>query len=174
MKIKATGSRYSERIVILERGDFSAGFDNGWDGKNLNEPGVAPILYALREDGTKDAVSAIPTYEGTVVGFRQGEDNAYTFSFDYDGEDVWYLNDLQELQSTLISEENRYAFTSSASDSEARFIISATPIHKTPTGMETVTGDGLSVTGVRKILINNHLYIIKNGRLYGADGRLVK
>lgn len=172
MKIKATGSRYSERIVILEREDFSAGFDNGWDGKNLNEPGVAPILYALREDGTKDAVSAIPTYEGTVVGFRQGEDNQYTFSFNYDGEDIWYLNDLKEEKSTLIDAANTYSFVAEAGDAEARFIISTTPIQKLPTGIGNDANDAMAK--VRKLIINDQLFIIRAGRMYNAVGSIVK
>lgn len=172
MKIKATGSRYSERIVILEREDFSAGFDNGWDGKNLNEPGVAPILYALREDGTKDAVSAIPTYEGTVVGFRIGEDNNYTFSFNYDGEDIWYLNDLKEEKSTLIDAANTYSFVAEAGDAEARFIISATPIQKLPTGIGNDANDAM--VKVRKLIINDQLFIIRAGRMYNAVGSIVK
>lgn len=172
MKIKATGSRYSERIVILEREDFSAGFDNGWDGKNLNEPGVAPILYALREDGTKDAVSAIPSFEGTVVGFRQGEDNQYTFSFNYDGEDIWYLNDLKEEKSTLIDAANTYSFVAEAGDAEARFIISATPIQKLPTGIGNDANDAMAK--VRKLIINDQLFIIRAGRMYNAVGSIVK
>lgn len=175
MKIKATGSRYSERVVILEREDFSEGFDNGWDGKNLNEPGVAPIIYALREDGTKDAVSAIPTYEGTVVGFRIGEDNNYTFSFNYDGEDIWYLNDLKEEKSTLIDAANTYSFVAEAGDAEARFIISATPIQKLPTDIGNDANDANdAMVKVRKLIINDQLYIIRAGRMYNAVGSIVK
>ena len=173
MKIKATGSRYSERIVILEREDFSTGFDNGWDGKNLNEPGVAPILYALRADGTKDAVSAIPAYEGTVVGFRKGEDNEYTFSFEYDGSEVLYLNDLKKQKSTLINAEHTYVFTTVADDAEARFIISATPIGAVVTGIESPAVSGQS-SEVLKVLIEDQIYIIRAGRMYNAIGSIVK
>lgn len=172
MKIKATGSRYADRVVILARQDFSTGFDNGWDGKNLNEPSVAPIIYALRADGTKDAVSAIPSFEGTVVGFRQGEDNQYTFSFNYDGEDIWYLNDLKEEKSTLIDAANTYSFVAEAGDAEARFIISATPIQKLPTGIGNDANDAM--VKVRKLIINDQLFIIRAGRMYNAVGSIVK
>lgn len=171
MKIKAIGSRYADRVVILARPDFSAGFDNGWDGKNLNEPGVAPIIYALRADGTKDAVSAIPTFEGTVVGFRLGEDNQYTFSFEYDGEDIWYLNDLKQQTSTLIDAEHSYSFSTAADDAEARFIISATPIANMPTGCGQI---GAEAEKVKKVIINDQLYIIHTGRMYNAVGSIVK
>lgn len=175
MKIKATGSRYADRVVILAREDFSTAFDNGWDGKNINEPGVAPIIYALRADGTKDAVSAIPTFEGTVVGFRQGEDNQYTFSFEYDGEDLWYLNDLKLQKSTLIDAEHTYAFSTIADDAEARFIISATPIANMPTGIGNDANDANDgMVKVRKLIINDQLYIIRAGRMYNAVGSIVK
>ena len=163
MKIKATGSRYSERVVILEREDFSTGFDNGWDGKNINEPGV----------GTKDAVSAIPAYEGTVVGFRKGEDNAYTFSFEYDGEETLYLNDLKVQKSTLINAEHTYAFSTESGDAEARFIISATPIGAVVTGIESSAVSGKS-SEVRKVLIEDQIYIIRGGKMYTAEGQMVK
>ena len=42
------------------------------------------------------------------------------------------------------------------------------------TGMEEVTGDGLQITGVRKVLINGELFIIRGEKMYDATGRLVK
>ncbi len=172
MKLIAAGSRYYADIVLLAREDFSQAYDDGWDGENLNEAGEAPLVYALREDGTKDAVSAIPYFEGTVVGFHTGEDNLYTVSFVYDGDEILYLNDLQEQESTLISEGNTYSFRTSEDDAEARFIISATPIAKTPTGVEGADASGNTV--VRKVIINDKVYIIRGGRMYSVVGGLVK
>lgn len=172
MKLITAGSRYYADIVLLAREDFSQAYDDGWDGENLNEAGEAPLVYALREDGTKDAVSAIPYFEGTVVGFHTGEDNLYTVSFVYDGDEILYLNDLQEQESTLISEGNTYSFWTSENDAEARFIISATPIAKTPTGVEGADANGNTV--VRKVIINDKVYIIRGGRMYSVVGGLVK
>lgn len=172
LKMWANGSEYNDRVVILERADFSEGFDNGWDGQKMSFGVASPSVYVINAQGGYDAVSAIPDLEGTVVGFRAGADNNCTMTFSYEGDDTWYLNDLQAQKSTLISEQNSYAFTTSANDSEVRFIISATPIQKLPTGIEEVTGN--TGTGVRKLLINDKLYIIRGGRMYSVDGAMIK
>lgn len=171
MKIRANGTQYSDRVVILAREDFSEGFDNGWDGEKLSFGAEAPSVYVINEQGGYDAVSAIPGFEGTLVGFRAGTNNSCTMTFEYDGEEIWYLNDLQTQQSTLIDSELTYTFSTSSYDNEARFIISATPIRKITTGNESV---GAEAAKVRKLIINDKLYIIRGGRMYSADGAMIK
>ncbi len=175
MKIRANGTQYSDRVVILAREDFSEGFDNGWDGEKLSFGAEAPSVYVINQEGGYDAVSAIPGFEGTLVGFRAGTNNSCTMSFEYDGDETLYLNDLQAQMSTLISEENNYTFTTSAGDSEVRFIISATPIQKVPTGIGNDANDANdAMVKVRKLIINDHVYIIRSGRMYGVDGQMIK
>lgn len=171
MKIRANGTQYSDRVVILVREDFSEGFDNGWDGEKLSFGAEAPSVYVINEQGGYDAVSAIPGFEGTLVGFRAGTNNSCTMTFEYDGEEIWYLNDLQTQQSTLIDSELTYTFSTSSYDNEARFIISATPIRKITTGNESV---GAEAAKVRKLIINDKLYIIRGGRMYSVDGAMIK
>ena len=171
MKIRVDGATYYDRVVILERADFSEGFDNGWDGEKMSFGVAAPSVYVINGQGGYDAVSAIPDLEGTVVGFRAGTNNSCTMTFEYDGEEIWYLNDLQTQQSTLIDSELTYTFSTSSYDNEARFIISATPIRKITTGNESV---GAEAAKVRKLIINDKLYIIRGGRMYSVDGAMIK
>lgn len=171
MKIRANGALYNDRVVILAREDFSEGFDNGWDGEKLSFGTEAPSVYVINQQGGYDAVSAIPSFEGTLVGFRAGANNSCTLNFEYDGYETLYLNDLQEQQSTLIDAGHTYTFTTSAYDSEARFIISASPIRKITTGNENV---GAEAAKVRKLIINDKVYIIRAGRLFSVDGQMVK
>lgn len=173
LKLWANGAVYNDRAVLLERSDFSLGFDNGWDGKKLSFGEVGPSVYVINPLGEPEAVSAIPDLEGTLVGFRAGTNNTCTMSFEYNGEDTFYLNDLQSQQSTQIASENSYTFTCTAGDNEARFIISATPISKTPTDVEPLTAHPSPLT-VTKVLLNNHIYIIRDGRMFSMDGMLVK
>lgn len=42
------------------------------------------------------------------------------------------------------------------------------------TGVDEVTGDGLQVTGAQKVIIDEHVYILRNGQMYGVDGKVVK
>ena len=172
MKIWANGSVYNDRLILLERSDFSTGFDNGWDGKKMSFGTYAPSVYMYNADNKAESVSAISDLEGTVVSFRAGkEDSQYTFTFEYEGEGEWYLNDLKEEQSTLISTENTYAFTADENeDAEARFVISKTPIKKITTGVDV----GESGVNARKQIINGTLYIVRDGRIYNAEGAVVK
>lgn len=161
----------SDRVLMFMREDFSIGFDNGWDGRKMKGKTYAPYLYAATDDG-KMAVNSIPTAEGTVLGFKAGtEDNYYTFSFEYDGEDNWYLNDLKEQKSTLIHAAETYEFVAEPGDTEARFVISATPIHKIATGNESA---GAEAAKVRKLIIDDKIYIIRGGRMYSVDGQMIK
>ena len=169
MKITAQGSRYGSYLYLVAREDFSYGFDNGWDGENLNSAGAGPLMYTAREDGTKDAISAIPEFEGAVVGFQAGEDSEYTFSFTYNGDEKWYLNDLRAWTSTLISAENTYTFLTT-DDDETRFIVSATPLQMKTEDVDNTDAEGAKA---RKLLIRDKLYIILNGRIYDGTGKIV-
>ena len=166
-------SGYGDMLYMHEREDFVEGFENGWDGRKLFGADVAPQLYAVTTDGNM-AINCVPDWEGTVLGFKKGtEDNVYTFTFEYEGENTWYLNDLREQTSTLISSESRYMFMASDEDMAARFIISRTPIHSTPTGIEQSAISGQK-SAVRKIVIDDHVYIIRNGKMYSAEGVMVR
>jgi len=162
-----------DMLYMWERADFTEGFENGWDGHKLYGESYAPQLYAITPDGFM-AVNCVPDWEGTVVGFKKGtEDNVYTFTFEYEGENTWYLNDLREQTSTLISSESSYMFMASDEDMVARFIISRMPIHSTPTGIEQSAISGQK-SAVRKIVIDDHVYIIRNGKMYSAEGVMVR
>ncbi len=170
LHVQAESGYAANAYVLGGLENFTEGFDNGWDGRFIAGDEEAPQLYIPSQEGNM-AISCVPDIEGTVLGFRKGsEDSQYMFSFEYEGEENWYLNDLQKQESTQITDGNTYVFTSGIYDSEARFIISATPIHKISTGVDGV-GDG---TKARKLLIEDKLYIIRGGRMYSAEGALVK
>ena len=53
----------------------------------------------------------------------------------------------------------------------ARFMINVDG-HNTPTGMDQITNDQLQMSN--KVIINDHLYILRGEKMYDATGRLVK
>lgn len=171
MAVNVSGeSGFGDRVMIFTDGDFSEGFDSGWDGRKLSGKGYTPQLYALTSDGEM-AVNSVPTAEGTVLGFKRGsQDTNYTISFEYNGDEEWYLNDTEEQQSTLINAENTYEFTATSDADAARFVISKTPIKKVPTGISNIN-EGVNA---RKLIIDGQLYIIRDGRIYNAEGAVVK
>lgn len=166
-------SGYGDMLYMLEREDFSEDFENGWDARKMFGESVAPQLYAITPDGNM-AINCVPTFEGTILGFRKGaNDNGYTFTFDYDGADSWYLLDLKEQASTLITTNSSYMFVAAADDLAARFIISRTPLNYTD-GVATGVDNHTTSAASQKLLIDGVLYIIRNGRIYSAEGALLK
>jgi len=55
-----------------------------------------------------------------------------------------------------------------------RFVLEISPIMNTPTDVEGVTGDGVHATGVRKVMVDGILYIVKDGKVFDARGSRVK
>lgn len=166
-------SGYGDMLYMLEREDFSEDFENGWDARKMFGESVAPQLYAITPDGNM-AINCVPTFEGTILGFRKGaNDNGYTFTFDYDGADSWYLLDLKEQVSTLITTNSSYMFVAAADDLAARFIISRTPLNYTD-GVTTGVDNHTTSAASQKLLIDGVLYIIRNGRIYSVEGALLK
>ena len=171
MRVRVSGELTHTDVYLLKDARFSDGFDNGWDGHYLFGDDRSASLYAVSETEGAMAFLAQPEIDGTILGFapsRYGND--YTFTFYYLGEEEYYLNDLKEKKSTLISEEESYLFTFEEGDTN-RFYISKTPFNapSVATGTEN-TGDG---TKARKVIYNNHVYIIRAGKVYGIDGTLV-
>ncbi len=174
MKIMVECEHGADKLFMLTREDFNAGFDNGWDARKMFGESFAPQLYAFTPDGNM-SVNCVPDEEGAVLGFRKGSaDNVYTISFTYNGEKMLYLNDTKEQLSTLINDDAEYTFVSETGDTEARFIISETPYNApaVTTGFDGINAE--QKAKVHKVLINDHIYIIRGGRMYDATGKMLK
>jgi hypothetical protein len=172
LKIFARGSRYQDKLVVLEREDFTRGYDSGWDGEAWGGGTLSPMVYVTGE-GREDAVSAIPEFEGTVIAFKAGEDNEYTIDFEYNSEEPLYLLDTENNTYTQIMTGNAYYFTTSDKSKHARFILT----RKSPqitTGVGNVSGDEVQGTKAKKLLIEDKMFIMVNGMLYDATGKIVK
>ena len=166
--VYVSGNEMQTRIRLFEDATrFSDEFDNGWEALYMEGYGYAGEMYAMGTD--KMNVLATNNLEGTVVGFVPGQAENYTISFAGDGKG-YYLNDIKMEEATLIDEGNTYEFTSDEKTNSARFVISKTPIAKTPTSVDNIN-DGVKA---RKQMINGALYIIRDGRIYNAEGNLVK
>lgn len=164
-----SGNEMRTRIRLFEdEARFSEELDEGWEAYYMEGEGYAGDLYAMGPE-RKMNVLATSNLEGTVVGFVPGQAENYTISFAGDGKG-YYLNDVKEEEATLIEEGNTYEFTSDEKTNATRFVISKTPVKKTPTSVENISND----VKARKQMIDGTLYIIRDGRIYNAEGSLVK
>ena len=174
LKIKVSGENYDDKLLLLEREDFSTGFDNGWDGDKWDGNESSLYLYTKDSEGTENSVSAIPELEGTVIGFRAGEDNSYTMYFDYlNSDEAIYLYDIEANTYTRIETGGIYWFMTNDNEKHDRFIIT----RKSPqiaTGGGNVQSDDVQSTKARKLILDQKIYILVNGMLYDATGKMVK
>ena len=171
-KLWVCGTNYDDRLVVLEREDFTRTYDSGWDGEKWEGNEISPMVYALNEDGGQEAVTATPDMEGTLIGFRAGEDDEYTFLFNYDGmAEPIYLLDTDTKVYTRVLTGNTYTFTTSDKAAHNRFILTRTEGQQTPTGWSNFTGEEDKVV---KFINNGKLFIFVHGVLYDATGKVVR
>ena len=174
LKIKVSGENYDDKLVLLGREDFSEGFDNGWDGDKWDGNESALYLYTTDSEGTENSVSAVPELEGTVIGFRAGEDDEYTMYFDYlNGDEKLYLWDTETGDYTVIKTGYAYAFTTADKEKHARFIITRSNGQDVSTDITSTASQGEGAKA-KKLLIGNKMYIMVDGRLFDATGKVVK
>ena len=171
-KLWVRGTRYDDRLVVLEREDFTEGYDAGWDGEKWDGSTIAPCVWSVNEDDGADAVTATPDFEGTLIGFRAGEDDEYTFHFEFDGmEDALYLLDVETQLYSRVLTGNTYRFTCADKGEYNRFILT----RKAPsigTGVDTGS-DGVNSEKAVKFLNRDKMFIFIRGVLYDSTGKRV-
>ena len=171
MRVRVSGVKTRTDVWLLEDDRFSDEFDNGWEAKYAECDDRSAQLYAQSETGNMSFL-AKPDIEGTVLGFAPSKDgNQYLFTFHYVGDDEYYLNDLKLTTATLISNENNYLFTYEEGDTN-RFYISRQPLGApaVATGMENPREEAKP----RKFIYKDKMYILYNGRVFDATGKVVK
>ena len=173
LKVWASGSRYDDRLIVLEREDFSTGLDEGWDGNKRVAGKSSPLIFAVTDNG-REAVSAIPTMEGTLIGFWAGEDNEYTLHFEYNEEDELYLLDLDNNTYTPVNSSSTYVFTVPDKKAHNRFILTRIAPKPVATGVEETQASEKPEAKAIKFLKDEKVFIFVNGKLYDATGKVVK
>ncbi len=131
-------------------------------------------IYTIVENYLPVAGNTMPMSEQTTVvpvGVRIAADGDYTFAIPdgTEGIGVTLIDNETGIRTSLSALE--YTINLSAGDYADRFFLEISPISQISTDIEAVTGDGLQVTGARKIMIDGLLYIVKDGKLFDAQGR---
>lgn len=159
-------------LYLFERGDFTTSFDEGWDGYKVMGESFAPQLYAINGESIL-AIDAVPELDNTEIGFKAGTlAGEYTFAFDYNDDEPLYLYDKDTKEVTQIDNEATYSFTTNDMDEHDRFMITRSNAPQVVTGYEEIEGE--KVKRAEKFIENNTLFIRRGGRIYDAQGALVK
>ncbi len=169
MRVTLSDSRSEASLYLMEDDMFSSALDRGYDAPQLyfNDRNYAPTLFALSELGNM-AVLAVSDLENTHLAYRRGSQTTCTFSFGYNGDRLFYLNDALLGRSTLINNYNTYSFAVADTTVRNRFYISAVPIDdKTTTSLVEV------VTYADRLQLSNPAGEQLTIDIYDAAGRVV-
>ena len=150
-------------------------FDFNYDlGKSFNA-GKANI-YTLAEGYIQAAANCLPLSSQTTivsVGVKIAKEGDYTFSIPQgtNGVGVTLIDNETGIRTSLSALD--YTINLSAGTYNDRFVLEISPIAQTPTGVELLNGEN-GANGVRKVLIDGLLYIVKDGVIYDAQGKRVQ
>ena len=126
----------------------------------------------------KAAANSLPLSEQTTLiplGLSIEYNGDYTIAMPGRMENIGVtLIDTESNTRTNLSAGMEYTLTLKKGDYNNRFFIEISPIQQTPTDIEYVTGDSSNQNSVRKVLIDNILYIVRDGQIFDARGARVK
>lgn len=163
-------------VVLSNDEDVSANFAFGEDMcKEFNAHKASIFNYTADHVGV--AGNTMPMSNQTTIipiGLNIKSAGDYTFAIPEgtEGIGVTLVDNETGIRTSLSALS--YTVNLQPGDYTGRFVLEISPIAQTPTGVETVTGEGLPVTGVRKVMIDGILYIVKDGKMYDARGARVQ
>ena len=168
----------SDKTTFLISDKYSSEYEIGADLEKMFGNAFTLSTYSIT-NGTNLAFNALSTYEAQQaipVGVRIPADGQYTFSLNprYADANIARL-DLIDYEAGEVTNlmTDSYTFTMTQGENTARFALNVTMRQETPTDIETVSGEGLEVSGARKMIINDKLYILREGVMYDATGKKV-
>lgn len=164
-------------IIISDR--YTDAYEIGHDLEKLFGSAYNLSVYTLMADNTPLAFQALAirsSMQVIPVGYRAPEQGEYTFRLNEATSSIDLLNEQYE-QLVLVDYQTGeltnllytdYTFYSERTQSNARFAIYAVPRQNAPTDLPNAIG---SDEEVRKVIYNDHLYILRDGNVYNGMGQ---
>ena len=162
-------------VVLSNDEEVSADFQFGEDmTKEFNAKKSA--IYTFIADEAVAAGNTLPMSEQTTVvpvGVDIKADGDYTFAMPdgTSGVGVVLIDNETGIRTSLSALD--YTVFLEAGTYDKRFMMEISPIKQGTTGIDMINGDA-SANGVRKLLIDQKMYIIKGDKMYDATGRRVE
>ena len=161
-------------VSMTNNEDASADFVFGEDlSKEFNNSRANIYTFI----GTEWAAgNTLPMSDRTTVvpvGIKIASTGDYTFAIPEgtNGIGVTLIDNETGIRTSLSALD--YTINLSAGTYDNRFVLEISPVHQSPTGIELLNGEN-GENGVRKVLIDNILYIVKDGVMYDARGNRVQ
>lgn len=182
IELQKDGQKADQTFVRLtEDENVTNGFDFNYDLSkefNKNKPNIYSLVTTVKEgvaSVTQSAANVQPMTEQTTVipvGVKIAAAGDYTFAIPEgtNGVGVTLIDNETGVCTNLSALD--YTINLSAGTYDERFVLEISPIMQTPTGIEQIGGD--DANGARKMLIDGVLYIVKDGKIFDAQGRKMK
>ena len=166
----------SDHTGLILSDAYTTDYEIGADLEKMFGEGFTLSVYTL-SGNTRLAYNALSREAATQlipIGFRAPEDGEYTFSLPEDSptEGIERIDLIDYETGTLTNLLSApYTFSTTRTESESRFAITITYSKETPTDTEAPFGKGNK--RIEKVLIQQQLYIIIDGKIYDATGKKV-
>jgi len=133
-------------------------------------------IYTFIEGYIPAGGNTLPMTEQTMVvpvGVQIAANGDYTFAIPEgtEGIGITLIDNETGIRTSLSALD--YTINLPAGTYNDRFLLEISPVHQSPTGIELLNGEN-GENGVRKVLIDNILYIVKDGVMYDARGSRVQ
>ena len=162
-------------IAYISRMAFGAtmGYDLNMDLSKMINANSANIytmgeLYKMAGNCIPDTVTILP------VGVQLAADGDYTFAMPEGtyGTGVVLLDKVTDKRTNLALTD--YTVNLPAGTYEERFVLELSPVAQVPTDIESISAEGLAKDGAHKVMVDGVLYIVKDGKVFDAQGNRVQ
>lgn len=167
----------SDRLGIVINNRYTSHYEIGADLERMFGNAYTLATYTIMEN-TPLAYNALPAADAAKsipVGFRAPQAGEYTFAIDPDQDTVGIkqieLQDLQEgITTNLLFNDYTFSVADRIQD-DTRFVLRIVLHSQVISGMENITDTPTS--GTYKTISNGHLYIVRDGKIYNATGKVM-
>ena len=153
--------------------EASANFIFGEDMNKEFNSGKANV-YTLIENYIPSAGNTLPMSEQTTiipVGVKLATSGDYTFAIPdgTEGIGVTLIDNETGIRTSLSALD--YTINLSAGTYNDRFVLEISPIQQMPTNIDNVQGESAQSAKARKVMVDGILYIVKDGKVFDAQGK---
>ena len=143
--------------------------------KMFGENSYTLATYSLMGE-TRLAYNAMSTTEARniiPIGYRAPADGEYTFAINPRYADNFEHVNLIDYETGFVTDllQSTYTFDTERTQNDERFALNIVPRAETPTDIEAVSDQN---SAIRKMIIEDKMFIIVDGRMYDATGAMVK
>ena len=177
-----SGADASDKTTIIVSDKYNAAeYEINADlEKMFGDNGYTLATYTLSSE-TRLAYNAMSNADVAniiPIGYRAPADGEYTFSINprYAENGAFEHVNLIDYETGLMTDllMGSYTFSTERTQLDTRFALNVVPRRETPTDIENGASGINDANSPRKVLINDKMYIIIDGKMYDATGKAVK